>query len=137
MFLKKDQISQVLEEFITLQEWEDKYLALVELGRLVPEISEIRKPENLVSGCSSKVWIDLSIKNNIVDLKINSSSIIVSGLMAILLLHLDQKKYEEVINFKFSDLNYLNLDKYLSINRQNGFLASFKRIKQLLITSKL
>lgn len=134
MDFDKQQAKELLKEFIALEEWEEKYLALVQLGRLLPKIPEIKKPENLVNGCSSKVWIEVVIDKGLVSLKINSDSIIVSGLMVILLLHLNQKTPNEILAFKFSELDYINLQKYLSINRQKGFLSSFKKIKQHLIS---
>jgi cysteine desulfuration protein SufE len=136
MDFKKTKAKELLEEFLLLTDWEERYLILIQLGKLLPVLPEIKKPENIVDGCSSRVWLSLEIDSgsSLVDIKINSDSVIVSGLMTILLLHLDQIKKQDILDFKFSQLDYLQLSKHLSITRQNGFLATFKKIKQLLLT---
>ena len=99
MYYNKNELNQLFEDFKMLEGWQDKYETLIEMGKILPELTEIKQPENLVSGCSSKVWVIVELKDGLVNLKINSNSLTVSGLMSIFLLYLDQKTPKEVLDF--------------------------------------
>jgi cysteine desulfuration protein SufE len=137
MYYNKTELNQLFEDFKILEEWQDKYETLIEMGKILPELTEIKKPENLVSGCSSKVWVVVELKDGLVNLKINSNSLTVSGLMSIFLLYLDQKTPKEVLDFNLEKINNSSLQNYLSSNRQNGLIATLKRIKNEILLKNI
>jgi cysteine desulfuration protein SufE len=137
MYYNKNELNQLFEDFKMLEGWQDKYETLIEMGKILPELTEIKQPENLVSGCSSKVWVIVELKDGLVNLKINSNSLTVSGLMSIFLLYLDQKTPKEVLDFNLEKINNSSLQNYLSSNRQNGLIATLKRIKNEILLKNI
>ncbi|MDB6366112.1 SufE family protein, partial [Photorhabdus bodei] len=77
--------NKLLRNFSRCQNWEERYLYMIELGAKLPPLTdEQRQPENLIAGCQSQVWILLRMNHqNKVEFIGDSDAAIVKGLVAI------------------------------------------------------
>lgn len=127
----------IADDFAFLDEWEDRYRYVIELGRAMPPFDDaLRAPATKVDGCASQVWIAPTIEGEgeaaRFDFKGDSDALIVRGLIAIL--HalysgLDPKGVLGVDTA--SELGRLGLDQHLSAQRSNGLRAMVGRIRAL------
>src|SRR5213075_362750 len=84
-------IDEIIDNFALLDEWDDRYRYVIELGRtLAPLPEQDRTPDNKVQGCASQVWLARTVKRNPRDEPVltfvgDSDAHIVRGLIAILL----------------------------------------------------
>jgi cysteine desulfuration protein SufE len=123
-------IKELTLEIQRLEDWEDKYETLIEIGKFIPDLNEVKKPELLVKGCSSKVWLKVEIqKDNQLNLIATSDSLTVKGIIGILKSFLQGQKPGFVLAFEMTDLDHLNLSKNLSSNRLNGLSSILEKIK--------
>ncbi len=80
----------LVDDFELLDEWEDRYRYVIELGRELPELTEAQRcPENKVQGCVSQVWLDTTVERQptaspVLRFAGDSDAHIVRGLVAIL-----------------------------------------------------
>jgi cysteine desulfuration protein SufE len=88
--------------------------------------------ENLVRGCTSRVWLVSDVKDGKFFFKADSDAHIVRGLVAILVAAYQGRTLEEIrdINIETA-FKTIGLDKHLSANRRSGFFAMVERIKSL------
>ena len=126
-----DQVQeQIIEEFSAFDDWMDKYNYIIELANDLPETSiELKKPENLINGCQSKVWIDAELKKDKIHFTADSDAIITKGIVSLLLRVVNDRKPEELLNFEPYFLEKIGLQQNLSPTRANGLLAMIKQIK--------
>ena len=126
---------ELIETFEDLQEWDERYDFIIDLGRELPELpSELQTQDNVVEGCMSTVWLSTNITgpNEVVDIQADSDSIIVKGLIAILLSFYSGKTAEEIVKSDVSSyLASLGLDQHLSPQRRNGLFSMIKRLNAL------
>ena len=127
------QLEEILETFEYLEEWDERYDFIIEIGRKLPEIdSELQTRENIVEGCMSSVWLILRKEGGRIEIVADSDSIIVKGLIVILLSALSGKTADEIVGFDVDELfNQLGLNQHLSSSRRNGLFSMVKRIRQL------
>lgn len=121
----------IAETFDFLDNWEDRYRHVIELGRAMPPMDPaLQVPATKVEGCASQVWIMPQIENGRFDFQGDSDALIVRGLIAVL--HalysgLPVGKVPEVD--APAELGRLGLDAHLSAQRSNGLRAMIKRIR--------
>ena len=129
-------IEEILENMEFLDNWEDKYKYIIELGQSLDSLpSELRNAQTKVNGCVSQVWLHSSVE----DLKINekhikfvgdSDAFIVKGLIAILIALYSNKKPAEILDINHEDIfAKFGLESHLSPQRSNGLLSMIERIK--------
>ena len=71
---------KIVEEFSFLEDWMDKYEYLIDLGKHLPPLEESSKQEkNLIKGCQSRVWLDVSRENGKLYFKADSDALITKG----------------------------------------------------------
>lgn len=126
-------LDEIYENFDFLEEWEDKYMYIIDLGRMLPEFDPKNKtPERLVEGCTSKVWLVKDVKQNgttQVFFNADSESQIVKGLVALLLIVYSGKTPDEIAQVDSEAIfSKLGLSNHLSSNRANGLRAMVQRI---------
>ena len=129
-------IDEIIENFVFLDDWEDRYKYLIELGNGLNDFpDEQRNATNKVNGCVSQVWIT-SDKNDETDPTINfqgdSDAHIVRGLIAITLAIFSQKRASEITTI--DELEYFNkigLQEHITPQRSNGLRSMVKRIKEI------
>ncbi|KPB02261.1 SufE family protein [Ahrensia marina] len=127
-------IKTILDDFEFLDDWEDKYRYVIELGKALPELDEAKcTPENKVNGCVSQVWLATSVSDadpKILHFEGTSDAHIVRGLVAIMIAALSGRKADEIIAFDAENLlQNLGLDSHLSPQRSNGLRAMIERMK--------
>ena len=129
-------IEDIVNDFEFIDNWEDKYKYIIELGKNYPSLNkEQKKIENKVDGCASQVWLvtseERSANQLVLHFKGDSDAIIVKGLVVILFTIFSNKSPEEIIQIDaFEKLKKLDLEKNLTMQRSNGLSAMVKRIKQ-------
>ena len=75
MTLKEKQ-QEIVAEFEFLEDWEQKYEYIIDLGKELKGIPEERKKEaNLIKGCQSKVWIEAEFKDDKLELNIKDNGV--------------------------------------------------------------
>lgn len=124
---------QTIEDtFNLLDDWEDRYAYLIDLGRDLPPFPEEEKTDiNLVQGCTSRVWMILSEEHNALKIRADSDAHIVRGLIALVIATYDGKKITEIADIDMHAIfERLGLSEHLSPNRRNGFFAMVEKIKQ-------
>lgn len=123
---------EIREEFAFLDNWDDRYTHIIDLGRTNPSLrDEQRTPQTKVRGCTSQVWLVVSIKDdsNLV-IEAESDAMIVSGLIAILIRLFSNKQPQQILNFDTKAFfNDIGLYGALSSVRANGLAAMVDRIR--------
>ena len=124
-------LDQISETFSLLDDWEDKYRYIIDLGKTVADMPDADKTAaNLVPGCVSKVWMIPGNDNGIFRLVADSDGQIVKGLIAILFAVYEGKPVDTIreipIEGIFADLG---LEQNLMPSRRNGFFEMVKRIR--------
>ena len=123
-------------DFALLDDWEDRYRYVIELGKALPDLPEaLRTEENKVRGCTSQVWLatDLegSDRGRVFALKGDSDALIVRGLVAILLALYQGKTPAEALAVDAQGaFAKLGLKEHLTPQRSNGFASMVERIRR-------
>ena len=125
-------LDEIKETFEFLDEWEDRYRFIIDLGRSVPVMPQLDRVEtNLVRGCQSQVWLVAATdeESNELTLRIDSDAHIVRGLIAIVLAACEDKTASEIHEFDMEALfTKLDLFAHLTMNRGNGLRSLINRI---------
>lgn len=120
------------DTFEFLDDWEDRYRHVIELGRAMPPLDDAFKvPALKVQGCASQVWLRPLVEGGRFDFQGDSDAMIVRGLIAILHhlyagLSLDEVRAVDAP----AELARLGLNDHLSSQRSNGLRAMVERIRQ-------
>ena len=127
-------ITELLETFDELQDWDERYDFIIDLGRELPPAPQgLHVDENLVEGCMSTVWLATRMideSDGQLEIQADRDSIIVKGLIVILLAFYSGKTASEIVESDASDyLKKLGLNQHLSPQRRNGLFAMIKRLK--------
>jgi cysteine desulfuration protein SufE len=130
-------IDEIIENFALLEEWDDRYRYLIELGRALPPLPETaRNDANKVQGCASQVWLATSIKPNggtgpLLTFEGDSDAHIVRGLIAVLFALYSGKGAREILSADAIKLfERLGLREHLTPQRSNGFRSMVDRIRR-------
>ncbi len=128
-----ESLDEVVENFSLFDDWEDRYRYLIDLGRTLPHMDDAHKvDQNLVRGCTSRVWLVPEIKDHKFYFEADSDAHIVRGLVAILMAAYDGKTLDEIKNSDVEKaFQTIGLDQHLSANRRSGFFAMVEKIKVL------
>lgn len=121
---------EMVAKFSQINDWEQKYEKLIELGKAWPGIPEELKTEDLkVKGCQSQVWIKAELKDGKVYFIGDSDAIIVRGLVALVLSVYSGQTPSDIMKYDASFLKDIGLDSGLSPSRTNGLYSMIKQIK--------
>lgn len=129
------QIEEIVDNFSVLDEWEDRYRYLIELGRGLEPLAEgERTPASKVHGCASQVWLISDIEgrgaNAVLKLKGDSDAHIVRGLIAVVFALYSGKKAGEILGAdEKAVFAQLGLNSHLTPQRSNGLASMVARIK--------
>ncbi len=133
----------IAETFDFLDDWEDRYRHVIELGKAMPPLEEaFRVPATKVDGCASQVWILPEIDGQGPQAQFRfrgeSDAMIVRGLIAVLhALYSDQSVSDVLKVDAGAELARLGLDEHLSAQRSNGVRAMVERIRKLAAEASL
>lgn len=128
---------EIVEDFEFLEEWEDRYRYVIDLGKKLAPLDEGQKiPETKVNGCASQVWIIPEIDGEGPTARISfqgeSDAMIVQGLIAVLHTLYDGLTATEVGAVEAqTEMGRLGLDQHLSSQRSNGLRAMIERIRNI------
>jgi len=121
----------LIADFNLLDNWEEKYEYLIEMGQDLPEMDPNLKTEDrLVKGCQSSVWFDIHCQDRRLVFSADSDSLIVKGMVAVLNEMLNGQPAEEVLTADLDFFETLGLWHHISSQRSNGLTAMMKHIKQ-------
>ncbi|MRX51996.1 cysteine desulfuration protein SufE [Paracoccus sp. S-4012] len=122
----------LVETFAFLDDWEDRYRHLIEMGRDFPPLDDALKvPATKVEGCASQVWLVPRIEGGRFDFAGESDAGIVRGLIAVLhTLYAGLPTGAVGQVDAQAELARLGLDEHLSAQRSNGLRAMVGRIRQ-------
>ena len=126
----------LVETFEFLDDWEDRYRHVIDLGKAMPNMPEVLKVATTkVDGCASQVWLHLRTNDDVLTFVGDSDAIIVKGLIAILINLYSGLKLEEISRIDpVLELGRLGLNEHLSSQRSNGLRAMVERISETAIT---
>ena len=129
-------IDDIIENFALLDEWDDRYRYVIELGRTLEPLSEeLRSEANKVQGCASQVWLATRVEPDgaagpTLSFVGDSDAHIVRGLIAILFALYSRKHAPEILQTDAVALfEKLGLREHLTLQRSNGFRSMVERIK--------
>jgi cysteine desulfuration protein SufE len=129
-------IEQIIDDFGVLDDWDERYRYIIELGRKMAPLPEQAKTElTKVRGCASQVWLVSNVEKgpngrDVVIFKGESDAMIVRGLIAILLQLYSGRTADEILAVDAKRvLGDLGLDTHLSQQRSNGLSAMVERIR--------
>ena len=130
-------IDEIIDNFTVLDDWDDRYRYLIELGRELPPLAEAAHNDaNKVQGCASQVWLVSKThpaKNGggpVLDFLGDSDAHIVKGLIAILFsLYSGQAAKKILDTDAVAVFERLGLREHLTPQRSNGFRSMVERIR--------
>ena len=129
-------IDEIRDNFALLDEWEDRYRYVIELGRtLAPMSEEEHSTENKVQGCASQVWLSKRIDRNNdgaprLDYLGDSDAHIVRGLIAILLTLYSGRTPQQILSTDaIKVFDEFGFREHLTPQRSNGLRAMVERIR--------
>jgi cysteine desulfuration protein SufE len=129
------QLETLKSDFEILDDWEDRYRHVIELGKQLPPFDEgARTSANKVRGCASQVWLTSRVSgppsDPIVSYSGDSDALIVKGLIAIAFMIYSGRRARDIVATDASaTLRELGLNDHLTPQRSNGFAALMERIK--------
>ena len=123
-------IDQIIADFDLLDDWEDRYRYLIELGRNLPPLPDAeRSDKNKVRGCASQVWL-ATHAGGTMHFEGDSDALIVRGLVAIAIALFDGKTPEEVLATDAeATFERMDLRAHLTAQRSNGLRSLVDRIR--------
>ena len=129
-------IDDLIEQFQFLDDWEDRYTYLIELGRkLEPMDPADMNPQTFVKGCQATVYLKAELSDDtppVMSFIANANAAIVCGLIVVLQAMFCGRTPEEVLAIDAIDLaGKLGFEEHLSSTRRNGLHAMIKRIKAI------
>ncbi len=122
---------EVVEDFEFLDDWEDRYRMVIEMGKAMPPMpDELKVPATKVDGCASQVWLHPRIEDGAFHFVGDSDAMIVRGLIALLHRLYDGQPLAGInaIDAR-EELGRLGLHDHLSAQRSNGLRAMIERIR--------
>jgi cysteine desulfuration protein SufE len=128
-------IDEILENFSLLDDWEDRYRYVIELGRELEPLPEAeRTAENKVRGCASQVWLSTTVDDQQqpprLSFRGDSDAHIVRGLVAIVLALFNEKTPRQILDTDAEAVfSQIGLREHLTTQRSNGLRALVDRIK--------
>jgi cysteine desulfuration protein SufE len=127
---------EIVADFDLLEDWEDRYRYVIELGRKLQPLPEsYRNDANKVRGCVSQVWLATTVKPDARAPRLSfigdSDAHIVRGLIAILFALYSGKAADAILDIDANAvLGQLHLKEHLTPQRSNGLLAMVERIRK-------
>jgi cysteine desulfuration protein SufE len=129
--MAQEAFEEIVETFEFLEDWEDRYRHVIDLGKTLRPLAEgLKGPETKVEGCASQVWLVPRLEQGRFYFDGESDAMIVAGLIAIL-----QALYNGVEISALgqvdaqAELARIGLQEHLSAQRSNGLKAMIARIE--------
>lgn len=124
---------EILDTFEFLDDWEERYAYIIDLGKKLPAFPESEKvEENYVHGCQSQVWLIhyLDEESGKLYLLIDSDALIVRGLAAIVLAAMNAKTPSDLLAVNIEEIfEKMDLIRHVSATRGNGLRSMVKKVQ--------
>ena len=126
-----DNIQDMIDDFQFLDDWEDRYMHVIDMGKSLPELPyEERNETNKVRGCASQVWLITEKTGDRFTFRGDSDAHIVKGLVAIVIEIFSNRIASEILSLDAKTiLEQLGLSEHLSTQRANGLASMIERIR--------
>ena len=127
-----DRAAEIADEFDFLDDWEDRYAHIIDLGKANPALApEERTESTKVRGCASQVWIVLTPQDkDRIEVRAESDAMIVSGLISLLIRLYSGATRDEICSFDADAfLTKIGVKGALSAQRSNGLASMLARIQ--------
>lgn len=129
------QLQDIVESFELLDDWDQRYQYIVELGESLPDMPVLLKTdENKVKGCMSQVWVSPyrdESNPNLIHYHADCDTSIIKGVLAILVQLVDGKTAESIDQLDIDKIfTGLKLDEHLSPNRHVGVYGIVEQMKR-------
>jgi cysteine desulfuration protein SufE len=125
-------LEELIEEFSFLDDWEERYRYVIDLGRALPPLAEAERVEIAkVRGCASQVWLvsATASETGVVEFRGQSDAAIVQGLLAILVRMYSGRPPAEILALNAqAAFQALGLGDALTPQRSNGLKAMAQRM---------
>ena len=134
--MKFKDFNSIKADFEIIEDWEDRYSYIIDLGREIPEFDLSSKSDlNKVHGCASQVWLKLASEEKDGTCKLifngDSDAMIVKGLIAVIGSIYDGLPISDISKINpFDKFNELDLLSHLSSQRSNGLRSIIQKIHE-------
>lgn len=130
-------LADIMSDFELLEDWEDRYRYVIELGRALPPLPDaLRTDANKVRGCASQVWLATQrvpaggAGKDKLAMQGASDAMIVQGLIALLFQVYEDKAADEILATDAQAVfAALGLKEHLTQQRSNGLASMVQRIR--------
>tara|TARA_B100000941_G_scaffold223978_1_gene166196 strand:- start:1865 stop:2272 length:408 start_codon:yes stop_codon:yes gene_type:complete len=132
----KSKLDEIKNNFMLFTDPMEIISQLVDIGKKAHNLNEEQKnTDNIIDGCTSKAWLVISqLDKNCYAIKTDSDSHIVSGLLYLLSLAIDNESKEFIDKLDpIMILNLVGLDGHISSQRTNGFISAVETLKKRII----
>lgn len=120
----------LINTFSFLDDWEEKYEFIIDLGKELKPMPEEKKTENcLIQGCQSQVWLDAELQDGKIYFHADSDGILPKGIISLLVGVFSGHTAEEILASDFDFISKIGLQEFLSPSRANGLASIVKQIK--------
>jgi cysteine desulfuration protein SufE len=130
-------IAEIIDNFEVLDDWDDRYRYLIELGRELPPLAPAAHNDaNKVQGCASQVWLETDVRPNGADGPVlnflgDSDAHLVRGLIAVLFAIFSGRTAKDIVAVDAIALfERMGLREHLTPQRSNGFRSMVERIRR-------
>lgn len=121
---------EIINEFLELDDWMDKYQMLIDMGSEQPPLDEQYKTDsNLIEGCQSRVWLQADEKDGLLIFQAESDALIVKGIVGLLVRVLSGHTPDEILDANLYFIDLIGLHEHLSPTRSNGLVAMVKQMR--------
>lgn len=129
---------EIVEEFNSFDDWMDKYQLLIDIGNELEPLNEkFKKPQYLIEGYQSRVWVNAEYDGKLITLQAESDTVIVKGIIALLIKVLSGNTPDDIINADLYFIDKIGLKDHLSPTRSNGLVSMIKQIRNYALAFKL
>ncbi|AYF44335.1 MULTISPECIES: SufE family protein [Halobacteriovorax] len=133
----QERVDALVEEFNKFNDWEDRYMHIISMGKKMPALpEELYKEEYKVKGCQSQVWLIPELKDGKVIFQADSDAAIVKGIVSILIGIYSDATPDEILATKPDFLDTIGLRQHLSMSRANGLSSMIKQISMYALAYK-
>jgi len=121
---------EIVDEFAMFDDWMQRYEYMIDLGKSLPLIDEsLKKDENIIKGCQSKVWVHGDMIDDKIVFTADSDAIITKGIIAILIRVFSNQHPTAIIEANTDFIDEIGLKEHLSPTRANGLVSIIKQLK--------
>lgn len=122
--------NQIIDDFTFLDNWEDRYQLLIDMGKELPPMASEQKQEQfLIKGCQSRVWLFPEFKDGKIFFSADSDAIITKGIIAVFIRVFSGQTPADILKSDTDFIDKIGLKQHLSPTRANGLVSMVEQIK--------